>query len=339
MRRIRIGQIGICHEHAAHTMEALRRLGEVFEIVGVVDDRATTAARHSGDALQPYDGLTWMTERELLAAPGLQAVTVETPNGDLVPTALRCMERGLAIHMDKPGGEDMARFRTLREGCRQRNLPFQIGYMFRTNPAIRFCQRAVRERWLGEVVAIQAGMSHDYGGDAYQRYLAHYRGGIMFNLGCHLIDVILPMLGRPEAITPFMKSAPAAAAGARNNCLTVLEYPHATVTLHACDLEMDGINQRRLKIVGTNGSIDLCPLERFDGKPLQLQLRLKEGNAEYAQGTHVVDFGIQEHRHVGQMLELAKMVRGESSSPDICAHDCLVQEVLLAASGYGPWRG
>ncbi|HOI54024.1 MAG TPA: Gfo/Idh/MocA family oxidoreductase [Phycisphaerae bacterium] len=338
MKRIRIGQIGICHEHAAGTIETLRKLPEVFEVVGVVDDRRTTAARFAGDNLKPYDGLTWMTEDELLGASGLQAVTVEVPNADLVPTAIRCMERRLAIHMDKPGGEDMGLFRTLRGGCAQRGIPFQMGYMFRTNPAIRFCQRIVRERWLGDVFEIQASMSHDYGDEGYRRYLSHFKGGIMFNLGCHLIDFILPMLGRPEGVVPFLKST-VGAAGARDNCVSVLEYPHATVTLRACGREVDGSNQRRLKICGTEGSVELCPLERFDGKPLQVQLRLRHGNAEYAAGTHTVDFGIQEDRYVGQMLEFAKRVRGESGCEYDCDHDCLVQEVLLAASGCCRWRG
>ena len=336
---IKIGQVGICHEHAAGKIRALRKLPEVFEIVGVVDDRESAAARFAGNNLEAYEGLKWLTEEDLFATPGLQAVAVETPNADLVSTAARCMERGLAVHMDKPGGEDMDRFRALREAFAQRNLPFQMGYMFRGNPAIQFCRTAVRENRLGDVFEIEASMSHDYGGEVYQRYLARFKGGIMFNLGCHLIDLVLPMLGRPRTIAPFINSTAGAAAGAFNNCLCILGYPHATVTLRACDMEMDGISQRRLKICGTEGTIDLCPLERFDGKPLQMQLRLKRGNAEYAAGTHTVDFGVQEDRYTGQLLELARLIRGEIGNPYTCEHDCLVQEVLLAASGYTEWKG
>lgn len=340
MKRIRIGQIGICHEHAAGKMHTLRKLPELFEIVGVVDDRQTRSARFLGENdLKAYEGLKWLTEEELFGIPGLQAVAVETPNTDLVPTAMRCMERNLAIHMDKPGGEDMELFRKLRQGCEQRDLPFQMGYMFRTNPAIRFCQKAIRENWLGDIFEIQASMSHNYGGEDYQRYLSNFRGGVMFNLGCHLIDFIIAMMGRPQAITPFMKSTTHAAAAAYNNCLSILEYPNATVTLRACDQEIDGMRQRCLKICGSEGSIDLRPLEPSDDKPLQMQLRLTQGRAEYAQGTHTVVLGIQEDRYTGQMLELAQMIRGEIPNPYTSEHDCLAQEVLLAASGYTQWKG
>ena len=334
---IKIGQIGVCHEHAAGKFGTLKKWPDVFEIVGVVDDRKSTAAKFAGTDMKPYEGVRWMTEEELFNTPGLQAVAVETPNADLVPTALRCLSRNLAMHMDKPGGEDLALFGKLLDGCKQRNLPFQMGYMFRNNPAIRFCQQAVRENWLGDLFEIQADMNHHYGGETYQRYLSHFTGGIMFNLGCHHIDWIVSLLGRPEKVTPFLRSTPGAADGAKNNCLAVLEYPHAFVSLTACDLVTDGSGGRGLKIYGSNGAIELRPLERFDGKPLQLRLTLCKGKGKYAAGTHVVDFKVKYDRYDDQLLELAKIIRGEMKNPYTYEHDLLTQEVLLAAAGYVKW--
>jgi len=335
--RIKIGQIGVCHEHASGKITTLKKWPDVYEIVGVVDDRQTKAAKFAGTDVKPYAGLKWMTEEELFNTPGLQAVTVETPNADLVPTALRCMERNLAMHMDKPGGEDLKLFRKLLDGCEKRSLPFQMGYMFRNNPAIRFCQKAVRENWLGDLYEIQADMHHHYGGQPYQRYLSHFKGGILFNLACHHIDWIVALLGRPEKVTPFLRSTPGASDGAKNNGLAVLEYPHTIVTLRACGLVADGAGQRGVKILGSKGSIELRPLERFDGKPLQLHLRLLEGNAVYAAGTHSVDCEVKHGRYDDQLLELAKIIRGEMKNPYTYQHDCLAQEVLLAAAGNLKW--
>jgi predicted dehydrogenase len=338
MKKIKIGQIGICHEHASGKMNSLRRRPDVFEIVGVVDDRTSTSAKFAGTDLKPYEGLRFMSEEELFDVPGLQAVTVETPNSDLVPTAMRCMERNLGMHMDKPGGEALQPFATLRKGCQDRNLPFQMGYMFRNNPAIQFAQNAVRNGLLGDIFELQAGMSHNYGGNAYQEYLGKFPGGIMFNLGCHLIDFIVPMLGSPDKVNPFLKSAPGFPDAIKNNCVTIMQYPHATVTLRACSFEVEGLPNRRLKICGTRGTIDLCPLERFDGKPLQMRLSLLEDTPDYAAGTHTLDFGVQRDRYEDQLLELARTVNGEMTNPYDCEHDCLVQELLLACAGYTEWR-
>ena len=336
-QRVKIGQIGVCHEHAAGKIDTLKKFPDIFEIVGVVDDRSSTAAKFAGNDIKPYKGLKWMTQEELFSTPGLQAVTVETPNSELVPTALRCMARNLAMHMDKPGGEDLSLFGKLLDGCKQRNLPFQMGYMFRNNPAIQFCQKAVRENWLGDLYEIQADMNHHYGGKTYQEYLSHFKGGIMFNLGCHHIDWIVAVLGRPENVTPFLRSTPGAAAGAKNNALAVLEYPHTLVSLTACGLVTDGSGGRGLKIYGSNGAIELRPLEHFDGKPLQLRLTLCKGNEKYAAGTHKVDFENKNGRYDSQLRELARIIRGEMKNPYSYEHDYLVQEVLLAAAGNMKW--
>jgi predicted dehydrogenase len=337
MKKIKIGQIGVCHEHASK-ITSLKKLSDIFEIVGIVDDRNSKAARFAGNNLKPFEGIKWMTEEELFNTPGLEAVMVETANTDLVSTAMRCMEQNLAIHMDKPGGEDLKLFGKLLDGCKERNLPFQMGYMYRNNPAFQFVQKAVRQGWLGDIFEIQAGMSHDYGGADYQRYLSNFKGGIMFNLGCHHIDIVVSFLGRPEKITPFLKSTPGSANGAKNNCRTVIEYPHATVTIHACDREVDGIANRRFKIAGTKGTIEWRPLERFDGKPLIMNLTLREDNSEYSAGSHTVDLGVKLDRYVDQLNEFAKIIRGEMQNPYTYEHDYLAQEVLLAAAGYRKWR-
>ena len=52
MKRIKIGQIGVCHEHAAGKIQALRLRPDVFELVGVVDDRASAAAKFAGSDLK-----------------------------------------------------------------------------------------------------------------------------------------------------------------------------------------------------------------------------------------------------------------------------------------------
>ena len=98
MKKIKIGQIGVCHEHASGKMNTMKLRPDLFEIVGVADDRASTAAKRAVD-LNPYEGLPLMSEEELFRIPGLEAVTVEVPNLDLVPTAMRCLERNLPIHM------------------------------------------------------------------------------------------------------------------------------------------------------------------------------------------------------------------------------------------------
>jgi len=333
MSRIRIGQIGIGHEHASGKMDALRGLGDVYEVVGVAEE-----ASPDWPSRKAYEGLPRMTEEELLSTPGLQAVAVETNNADLVATATRCMERGLHMHLDKPGGEAMAPFQRLIDGCRERGLAIQLGYMYRSNPAIKFCLQALREGWLGEVFEVHTVMSR-YDDDHYRRFLARFPGGAMYNFGSHLIDLVVGLLGRPDNVTSFQKAT--RDDGLNDNGLAVLEYPRATATIRSAIVEVDGMRHRRLIVCGTKGTAEVCPLEhpwdRQRIESLHVRLTLREANEEYAAGTHMVDVGPMNGRYEDQLIELARVINGEIENPYPYDHEILVQETLLAAAGYTTW--
>ena len=340
MKKIKVAQIGVLHEHAPGKMYTLRKLPEVFDLVGVVDDRPfSTTPNFGADLERPYEGVKRLTLDEVLSDPELEAVTVEVPNNELVPMAMRCAERGLAIHMDKPAGEDLELYRKLLDLCKAKHLPFQMGFMFRGNPAFQFVRRAIRNRWIGDVCEMELDMNHCYGGEAYQEYLACFSGGIMFNLGCHLVDFVVSAIGRPSKVTPFLQNASGDAAKVRNNCLAVLEYPNTAVTLRACS-RCGGTNtfDRRLRVVGTKGSIFFSPVERFDGKSVEIELALAEDAAGFPAGRHTLRTPPQNDRYADQLLEWARVIRGEIESPYPYEHDYLVHEVTLAAAGYNQWR-
>ena len=339
--RIKVVQIGSSHEHAGGKLRTLRNfVSDEFEVAGFVDDRARVAFPLYSYACDPtvYAGLRRMTVDEALNVPDLGAVFVETQSDDLVPVALRCAELRLPIHLDKPAGEDMALYRKLLSECARKNVPLQLGYMFRYNRAMQFCREAVRNGWLGEIFEISAGMSHNYGGDEYRDYIGHFRGGLIFNLGCHFIDFAVSVLGRPSMVRSVLSAAPGSPDHIKNNCVAILGYPHALVTIRVCSCEVNGSCNRRLKVCGTRGTIEMSPVERFDGQELQLRLTLAEGNECYSAGTHTVDCGICGDRYEAQLRALARIIRGEEKNPYSLEHEALVQEVTLAASGILKWE-
>lgn len=333
MKKVKIGQIGIGHNHARGKMESLRKLTDVFEIVGVVEEDPLWRDKRGG--LSCYEGLRWMTEDELFQTPGLEAVAVETDVVDLVPAALRCAQRGLHIHLDKPGGQSMEPFHHLVQCCRRDGLALQLAYAYRSNPAIRFAVEAFKAGWLGDIFEIHTVMSR-YDGDDYRRWLSQFKGGAMYIFAGYLIDIVILMLGRPSRITPFMKSTQDD--GLIDNGLAVMEYERATATIRVSVAEIDGMRHRRLIICGTKGTVEICPLEppanEYHTTPLVARLTLRDDVPGYRAGTHMVECGVLGDRYADQLTEFARVIRREQSNPFDYDHELLLQETLLMACGY-----
>ena len=331
-KKVRVVQWGMCHEHADGKFKSVKKLPDDYELVGIIDDRASKTPREDRD-FKVFDGVPRMTPEQLWADKSIQCVFVEVTNDDLIPIAWKVAKHGLAMHLDKPCGQNLKKFEALMDFCKARGIPVQIGYMFRVNPAIKFATKAVKEGWLGDIISVEADMYHDYGSKNYNAYIASFKGGIMYNLGCHLVDFILPMMpGMPTKAHVVRLPAPGDPDNAGTNCVSVLEWPHATVTVRSS--RHAACSNRWLRIQGTKGAIDLRPIERFDGKPTKLEMRLKFDVPGYKKGTHVVDCGIQKDRYADQLKELADIVRGRRPNPPgQYDHDVAVHRVTLMACG------
>jgi predicted dehydrogenase len=327
---LRVLFYGTTHEHAPGKFESLRTMPEEFEIAAVVDDAPRGSPMFRDYPWQP-SGCPVVMESEAWSVPDIDVVFVEATNRDLIEIAAEAAARSLPMHCDKPCGEDMDAYRKVVEMCRAKNIPMQIGYMYRANPAVAFCRKAVREGWLGEVRFVEADMNHAYNHDNYAEYISTFKGGILYNLGCHLVDMVEPLVeGLPRGCRTVLRSAPFDAPGSKTCGVSLLEFPSADVVIRTSSQMPGGILHRRLRIDGSNGTIDLCPIERFDGERLKLVMTLQKSAGGYAAGRHEIDFGVQGDRYAGQLRELAQIVRGElANDPGQYDRDLKVHEITL----------
>ena len=70
-----------------------------------------------------------------------------------------------------------------------------MGYQWRYHPAMQAAIEAARKGWLGRVYSFRATIDKPI--PPQERLeLAAFRGGMMFELGCHLIDRAVDLLGK-----------------------------------------------------------------------------------------------------------------------------------------------
>lgn len=340
-QKIKIAQIGVRHEHASGKMNTLKMLPQYYEIVGIAAESPEEQKKHEKDAC--YKNLKWYSQEELLQIPGLEAVAVETEMTELLPTAIRCANRGLHMHVDKPLGQSLDECKQMLDACRANNVIMQPGYMFRTNQGFRLLYKAVKNGWLGEVHDIVLDMCRNDTSPHFRKWLATYRGGGMYDFGSHLIDFVVELLGPPQEIHVFEKPDPKD--GLSDNTLSVMLYEKAIAEVRVSLRKIDGFARRRMAAFGTKGSFVLDPIENWSrdaaGKmiPLNVRLTLAESNDEFKAGTHDLKLEPFNDRYIGQLTDLAMYIRGLKENPYSLEHELLVQKAILAASGYLPWDG
>ncbi|MSR31619.1 MAG: Gfo/Idh/MocA family oxidoreductase [Gemmataceae bacterium] len=321
-QRIRVGQIGVSHAHATK-LEAYRNSPD-YEVVGIVEP--SEALRQRAEKTEPFRDLKWLTREQLLATPGLQAVLVETRVKDLLSNALACVRAGMHIHIDKPAGESLAQLKQALDTAREKKLMVQMGYMYRYNPAVVMLREFLQKGWLGDIFEVHAVMSKvvDVKG---RKELAEYPGGIMFEIGCHVLDLVVGILGKPQSVTPFNLHSSPIQDGLQDNMLAVLKYPKATATVKSSAMEVDGFARRHLVVCGSEGSFHIQPLDNPGAK-----IALSQKREAHPKGVSEVKFP-KYTRYADDAADMAKVIRGEKQAAFSYQHDYDVQEALLQACG------
>ncbi len=149
----------------------------------------------------------------------------------------------------------------------------------------------------------------------------------MFELGCHIIDLVVGVLGRPKRVTPFTQHAASENDALIGNMLAVAEYPRALASIKSSALEVEGFARRQFTLCGTEGTFHIQPLDRPD-----VRLSLSKPHSKYRKGVQEIKIGPY-RRYIGDAADLAKIIRGEKDADFSKAHDLAVQETILRASG------
>lgn len=319
-KRIKVGQIGVGHAHASKL--SVFRESPDYEVVGIVEPDADLQKRAESQA--PYRGLPWMTQDQLLNVPDLQLVLVETRVRDLLNAAEACVTAGKHVHLDKPAGSSLPQYQRILDSAAKQKLLVQMGYMYRYNPAIILLRRFLKEGWLGDIFEVHAVMSKVVDPTA-RRGLAEYPGGILFELGCHILDLVLGILGAPQEVTSINQHVSKLDDTLLDNMLAVLKYPNAAATVKSSAVEVDGGERRHLVVCGTEGTFHIQPLDSPSAR-----ITLSKPRGQFKQGYQGVLFP-KYNRYVDDAADMAKVIRGEKQSEFSYEHDLLVQKTLLQA--------
>lgn len=251
MDKVKIGVIGVGTIGSVHaTALAASPLAELVGIAEINDEQREKMARALGTT-------GYADYRALIRAPGIQAVSICTPDHQHLQPVMDCMDAGLHIILEKPLTTDLAGAERIAGRARTYDKTFMMAYIVRFDPRYALAKEAVDKGEIGEIVHMSALRNT---GPLSPRYLKG-RVSLAFFLGVHDLDQLLWMTGSPvervyaEARGMLIKQE----TGVDDTMLSIVRFRNGVIAqmnhTWACPVTREARLQSRLDIVGTQGQI------------------------------------------------------------------------------------
>ncbi len=197
--RVRVGVIGlgIGKNHAKRFAENPRA-----ELVALADLNPALLTEW-GDTLKVDPARRHASGEELIAAGGLDAVCVATPNKFHAPLTEAALEAGLHVVCEKPMAMTVAEARSMRDAARTAGRNLMINFSFRFSDMSFALKQQVDAGTIGPIYFGRTVWHRrrgipKFGGWFGNRELSG--GGPLIDLGVHRMDLALWLMGHPQPV-------------------------------------------------------------------------------------------------------------------------------------------
>ena len=307
-RTVGVAFLGGAHSHARAKFD-LVRADPRFRLLGLSEENSRLRATYA------QLGVPLLRRDELLANPAVELVVIESEVPRHERDGLDALNAGKHVHLEKPPSDNLNGMRALAAAARRGGRLMQLGYMWRHHPGIQRLLETARSGALGDVYLVRGTMNTLIDAESRKQWNL-FPGGQMFEQGCHLLDPIVRLLGKPARIQSTLRTHGQFNDTLKDNTVAVLEYPRALAMVTSSVLQPNANAYRALEIFGTKGTAVLRPIE-----PPTLEIdRVKVELPPF-------------RRYEGDFSELHRCITTGQQLNVTLDEDLLVQQVLLEASG------
>jgi len=263
------GFIGKVHAYAYRNMALYYDPAPVqTRLLGVCTSRRETA-----EAARDLLGFDFATTnwREITESPDIDAVNICTPNSLHIEPLLSAIANGKHIYCEKPltaGPDEAHRVVTALRNYRGAH---QMTFNYRFIPATLRAKQLVEAGFLGEPLSFRAAYLHSGSADpnapAKWKFFRKWGGGVIYDIGSHVLDLLCHLLGEFSEIFCTTKTAFAERPSLedRTKRVTVDAEDHALMllrtrsgalgTVEASKLATGTEDELRCEIHGTRGAL------------------------------------------------------------------------------------
>ncbi len=198
-KKLRVGLIGAGGIATYVHMPAWSKMKDV-EIVAICDikiERAQAMAEQYGVA-QVFEQY-----RDLLNLPGLDAIDVCTPNYLHSIIAVEALEKGLHVFCEKPDAISVAEANRMKAAAEKSGRTLMVMRNNRYRGISSYLKQYIADGRMGDVYAARCGWQRRRGIPGKGGWFttrAQSGGGPLIDLGVHMIDLAIWLMGNPRPV-------------------------------------------------------------------------------------------------------------------------------------------
>lgn len=199
-KRLRWGVIGLGKFSEAAMIPALLtvRKAKLVSVYSHNQARAKTIA-------EKFGAQNFFTDLHEFLASDIDAVYVGSSNADHYEQVLAAARAGKHILSDKPLAMDSKQAEEMVAVCKENNVQLAVNYVYRFHPLIEKTRELIENQAIGKVLYVQANFNINYPPDDNFRFHKELSGGgVMRDLGTHMIDLLRFLNGEVEPISCVM---------------------------------------------------------------------------------------------------------------------------------------
>lgn len=170
---------------------------------------ACIVQRSGDEAARAYPGVAAARSvDELLAEKSIRLVIIATPNDSHYKLASECLREGRHVVVDKPFALSIAEASGLIRMARERKLLLSVYQNRRWDGDFQTVRQIMASRELGRIVSFESHLDRFRPAprrDRWRESGGGLGGGILWDIGPHLIDQTLVLFGTPQWLTASVR--------------------------------------------------------------------------------------------------------------------------------------
>jgi predicted dehydrogenase len=201
VKNVGISFLDITHPHVWTRADILKDMdGVTLHSVWEPDDAAgakTFAERYGVSVADSADAV--------LRDKKVDAVVVEPFTHHMADVTVKAIQAGKAVLLEKPAANNPESMARILGAYRKGKSLLQVGYMMRQGSMVDFAREVLAKKLLGRVTVARFHVSVP-APDAVTPWfnLENDIGGVLFEDGCHMVDIVLSLMGKPRRISAFV---------------------------------------------------------------------------------------------------------------------------------------